>query len=186
MLTWEKCHFMVKEGIILDHKVLGSGIEVDKEKNLQVTISHKRESHSKLSRECRFQQKIHKRFLTSRMTNDPAYGTENLAADHLSQLENPDLGKLTKAQIRDLFPKERLMAVSDKNNEPWLFPKKLKSKWCRPFSVSKDMRNGAIELYDEDGNEFIVNKQRVKPYQKDVLDTNRDDDIKLEDEEEVT
>ncbi|GJZ10559.1 hypothetical protein Tco_0545318 [Tanacetum coccineum] len=48
------------------------------------------------------------------------------------------------------------------------------------------MRNGAIELCDEDGNEFIVNKQRVKPYQKDVLDTNRDDDITLDDEGEVT
>ncbi|GJU40537.1 reverse transcriptase domain-containing protein [Tanacetum coccineum] len=67
-----------------------------------------------------------------------------------------------------------------------LFPGKLKSRWYGPFSVSKDMKNGAIELYDEDGNEFIVNKQRVKPYQKDVLDTNKDDDITLEDEGEVT
>nr|GEY57769.1 reverse transcriptase domain-containing protein [Tanacetum cinerariifolium] len=66
-----------------------------------------------------------------------------------------------------------------------LFPEKLKSRLYRPFSVSKDMKNGAIELYDEDGNEFIVNKQRVKPYQKDVLDTNTDDDITLEDEGEV-
>ncbi|GJX14977.1 reverse transcriptase domain-containing protein [Tanacetum coccineum] len=46
-------------------------------------------------------------------------GAENLAADHLSRLEKPDLGKLTKAEIRDIFPEERLMAVSDKNNEPW-------------------------------------------------------------------
>ncbi|GKA38677.1 hypothetical protein Tco_0731228 [Tanacetum coccineum] len=46
-------------------------------------------------------------------------GAENLAADHLSQLENPDLGKLTKAEIRDLFPEERLIEISDKNNEPW-------------------------------------------------------------------
>ncbi|GJW07555.1 reverse transcriptase domain-containing protein [Tanacetum coccineum] len=46
-------------------------------------------------------------------------GTENLAADHLSRLENPDLGKLTKAEIKDLFPEERLMAISNKNNEPW-------------------------------------------------------------------
>nr|GEW76862.1 hypothetical protein [Tanacetum cinerariifolium] len=30
--TEEKCHFMVKEGIVLRHKVLGSGIEVDKSK----------------------------------------------------------------------------------------------------------------------------------------------------------
>ncbi|GJT35959.1 hypothetical protein Tco_0926378 [Tanacetum coccineum] len=44
-------------------------------------------------------------------------GAENLAADHLSRLENPDLEKLTKAEIRDLFLEERLMAISDKNNE---------------------------------------------------------------------
>ncbi|GJZ07658.1 reverse transcriptase domain-containing protein [Tanacetum coccineum] len=46
-------------------------------------------------------------------------GAENLAADHLSRFENPDLGKLTMAEIWDLFPKEQLMTVSDKNNEPW-------------------------------------------------------------------
>ncbi|GJY26854.1 reverse transcriptase domain-containing protein [Tanacetum coccineum] len=46
-------------------------------------------------------------------------GTENLATDHLSRLENPNLGKLTKAEIRDLFPKEQLMAILDKSNEPW-------------------------------------------------------------------
>ncbi|GJU62578.1 hypothetical protein Tco_1244413 [Tanacetum coccineum] len=66
-----------------------------------------------------------------------------------------------------------------------LFPGKLKVRWYEPFSVSKDTRNDAIELYDEDGNEFIINKQRVKPYQKDILDTNRDDDITLDDEGEV-
>nr|GEZ30263.1 reverse transcriptase domain-containing protein [Tanacetum cinerariifolium] len=46
-------------------------------------------------------------------------GVENLAAGHLSRLENLDLGKITKAEIRDLFFEERLMAISDKNNEPW-------------------------------------------------------------------
>ncbi|GJT13484.1 reverse transcriptase domain-containing protein [Tanacetum coccineum] len=39
-----------------------------------------------------------------------------------------------------------------------MFPGKLKSRWYRPFSVSKDTRNDAIELYDGDGNKFIVNK----------------------------
>ncbi|CAH9102258.1 unnamed protein product [Cuscuta epithymum] len=31
-LSWEKCHFMVKEGIVLGHKVSSKGIEVDKAK----------------------------------------------------------------------------------------------------------------------------------------------------------
>nr|GEV56413.1 DNA-directed DNA polymerase [Tanacetum cinerariifolium] len=95
---------------------------------------------------------------------------KNLTADHLPRLENLNLGKLTKAEIRDLFTEKRLMAASDKNNEP-----------C------KDMKNGAIELYDEDGNEFIINKQQVKLYQKDVLETDKNDDITLMDDEgEVT
>ncbi|GJT59013.1 reverse transcriptase domain-containing protein [Tanacetum coccineum] len=47
-------------------------------------------------------------------------GAENIAADHLSLLKNPDLGKLTRAEIRELFPEERLMAIYDKNEEPWL------------------------------------------------------------------
>ncbi|GJX96277.1 reverse transcriptase domain-containing protein [Tanacetum coccineum] len=32
VLNWEKCHFMVKEGIVLRHKISKSGIEVDKSK----------------------------------------------------------------------------------------------------------------------------------------------------------
>jgi hypothetical protein len=32
VLNWEKCHFMVREGIILGHKISKKGIEVDKAK----------------------------------------------------------------------------------------------------------------------------------------------------------
>ncbi|GKC52880.1 hypothetical protein Tco_1075625 [Tanacetum coccineum] len=32
VLNWEKCHFMVKEGIVLGHKISGAGIEVDRTK----------------------------------------------------------------------------------------------------------------------------------------------------------
>ncbi|KAL0451700.1 UNVERIFIED_CONTAM: Retrovirus-related Pol polyprotein from transposon opus [Sesamum latifolium] len=32
VLNWEKCHFMVREGIVLGHKVSSTGIEVDKAK----------------------------------------------------------------------------------------------------------------------------------------------------------
>ena len=30
--NWEKCYFMVKEGIVLGYKILEKGIEVDKGK----------------------------------------------------------------------------------------------------------------------------------------------------------
>ncbi|GJT14498.1 hypothetical protein Tco_0861540 [Tanacetum coccineum] len=141
-------------------------------------------------------------------------GAENLAADYLSRLENLNLGKLTKAEIQDLFPKEQLMMISDKINKPWflqineldelrldayessisykertkrwhdkriktptdyekgdnvllfnsrlrLLLGRLKSRWYGPFIVSRDMKGGVIELRDKEGNEFIVNKQRV-------------------------
>ncbi|GJY22647.1 reverse transcriptase domain-containing protein [Tanacetum coccineum] len=32
VLNWEKCHFIVKEGIVLGHKVSGAGLEIDKAK----------------------------------------------------------------------------------------------------------------------------------------------------------
>ncbi|GJS76737.1 reverse transcriptase domain-containing protein [Tanacetum coccineum] len=32
VLNWEKCHFMVKEGIVSGHKISGAGIEVDRAK----------------------------------------------------------------------------------------------------------------------------------------------------------
>jgi len=32
VLNWEKCHFMVTEGVVLGHRVSGRGIEVDRAK----------------------------------------------------------------------------------------------------------------------------------------------------------
>ncbi|GJY60133.1 putative nucleotidyltransferase, ribonuclease H [Tanacetum coccineum] len=32
VLNWEKCHFMIKEGIVLGHKISGAGTEVDRAK----------------------------------------------------------------------------------------------------------------------------------------------------------
>jgi hypothetical protein len=32
VLNWEKCHFMVREGIVLEHRVSEQGIEVDRAK----------------------------------------------------------------------------------------------------------------------------------------------------------
>ncbi|GJU13233.1 hypothetical protein Tco_1135629 [Tanacetum coccineum] len=72
------------------------------------------------------------------------------------------------------------------NSHLRLFLGKLKSRWYGPSAISKYMKNEAIKLFDKDGNEFIVNKQRVKPYQKDALDFNGDEDVILEDEGGVT
>ncbi|GKA19338.1 hypothetical protein Tco_0699253 [Tanacetum coccineum] len=48
-------------------------------------------------------------------------GAENLAADHLSRLENPDLGTFTEEEITDEFPDEHLKILKPELNsdEPW-------------------------------------------------------------------
>ncbi|GJV97870.1 reverse transcriptase domain-containing protein [Tanacetum coccineum] len=51
-------------------------------------------------------------------------GAENLVVDHLSRLENPDLGTFTKDEIADEFPNEHIMILKAELNddEPWLCP----------------------------------------------------------------
>ncbi|GJW23196.1 reverse transcriptase domain-containing protein, partial [Tanacetum coccineum] len=55
--------------------------------------------------------------------------TNHSASDHLSRPKNPNLGKLPNAEIRDLFPEERLMAISDKNNEPCVLTESYEGAW---------------------------------------------------------
>ncbi|KAK8945257.1 hypothetical protein KSP39_PZI007733 [Platanthera zijinensis] len=48
-------------------------------------------------------------------------GAENLAADHLSRLENPAAGALVESEIDDKFPEERLLAMNKVmiSSTPW-------------------------------------------------------------------
>ncbi|GKC77296.1 hypothetical protein Tco_1128070 [Tanacetum coccineum] len=85
VLNWEKCHFMVKEGIVLGHKISKSEIEVDR----AIVDDIAKLPH-----------------LTS------VKGAENLAADHLSRLENPHQGDLEKKEINETFPLKTLGMIS--------------------------------------------------------------------------
>ncbi|GKD29276.1 hypothetical protein Tco_1240054, partial [Tanacetum coccineum] len=120
--------------------------------------------------------------------------TESLAADHLSRLENPDLGVLTKEEIADEFPDEHLMMLKAKPNddEPWLrgdkdfkvgdkvllfnsrlrmHPGKLKAKWYGPNVVKTVYPYGIVEITDKNGISFKVNGQRLKMYYDGHVDT---------------
>ncbi|GJS09999.1 hypothetical protein Tco_0366795 [Tanacetum coccineum] len=90
VLNWEKCHFMVKEGIVLGHKISKSGIEVDKSKfDVIVKLPHP----------------------------TTVKGAENLAADHLSRLENLHQSELEKNEITKTFPLETLGMVTFRGND---------------------------------------------------------------------
>nr|GEV19062.1 reverse transcriptase domain-containing protein [Tanacetum cinerariifolium] len=91
---WEKSHFMVKEGIVLDHKISKNGIEVDKSKvDVIAKLPH----------------------LTT------IKGAENLVVDHFSRLENPHQSVLDKKEIIETFPLETLNMVSFRGDSSTLW-----------------------------------------------------------------
>nr|GEX00720.1 reverse transcriptase domain-containing protein [Tanacetum cinerariifolium] len=103
VLNWEKCHFMVKRGIVLGHKISKFGIEVDR---AIVDVI------AKLP---------HPTFVK---------GAENLAADHLSRLENPHQDELEKKEITETFPLETLGPFSySRGNKYILVAVDYLSKW---------------------------------------------------------
>ncbi|GJW84794.1 reverse transcriptase domain-containing protein [Tanacetum coccineum] len=169
VLNWEKCHFMVKEGIVLGHKISKSRIEVDKAKvdviaklphptsvkGIRSFLGHARfyrrfiQDFSKIARpmthllekdtpfifskECIESFNILNKKLTEAPilvapdwdlpfeimcdASDYAVGAvlgqraENLAADHLSRLENPHQDVIENREITETFPLETFEAV---------------------------------------------------------------------------
>ncbi|GKA99593.1 reverse transcriptase domain-containing protein [Tanacetum coccineum] len=94
---------MVKEGIVLGHKISKSGIKVDRAK---VDVIAKPPHPTSVK------------------------GAENLTADHLSRLENPHQGDLEKKEITETFPLDTLGMITfhgDSNtlwfvdDDPYLF-----------------------------------------------------------------
>ena len=50
------------------------------------------------------------------------------------------------------------------NSRSRLFPGKLRSRWLRPFQVTKVQPSGAVEVWSKSTDVFTVNGQRPKPY----------------------
>nr|GEX30498.1 reverse transcriptase domain-containing protein [Tanacetum cinerariifolium] len=97
VLNWEKCHFMVKEGIVLGHKISKSGIKVERAK---VDVIAK---------------------LPHPTTINDVRRANNLTADDLSRLENPHQGDLEKKEINETFPLETLETISSHNDSSTLW-----------------------------------------------------------------
>nr|GFA15240.1 retrovirus-related Pol polyprotein [Tanacetum cinerariifolium] len=106
-LNWEKSLFMVKEGIVLGHKIFKNGIEVDKAK-IDVIAKLPHPTTVLLLQEFDF------KVLDTK-------GAENLAADHLSRLENPYENVLDPKEINETFPLETFSMVTFRgdSNAPW-------------------------------------------------------------------
>nr|GEU37665.1 reverse transcriptase domain-containing protein [Tanacetum cinerariifolium] len=106
-LNWEKSHFMVKEDIVLGHKISKKGIEVDKAK---IDVISKLRHPTTV--------KGFRSFLGHAVDTK---GAENLAAYHLSRLENPYQNVLDPKEINESFPFETLNLISSRGSQstPW-------------------------------------------------------------------
>ncbi|GKD52646.1 reverse transcriptase domain-containing protein [Tanacetum coccineum] len=107
MDDFSKCHFMVKEGIVLGYKISKSGIEVDRAK---VDVIAKLPPPTSVKGIRKFDVIIRDK-----------KGAENLAADHLSRLENPHQSDPEKKEITKTFPLETLRMVTfrGESNTSW-------------------------------------------------------------------
>ncbi|GJY05244.1 reverse transcriptase domain-containing protein [Tanacetum coccineum] len=121
VLNWEKCHFMVKEGIVLGHNVSEAGLEVDKAKidiisKLPPPLISKLVRHYSSNRfkPCLFVWHMLLQEFDNKIKDRK--GIENVAADHLSRIENDETSD--DSEVDDNFHGETLMEINTKD-EPW-------------------------------------------------------------------
>ncbi|GJX90201.1 reverse transcriptase domain-containing protein [Tanacetum coccineum] len=161
VLNWEKCHFMVKEGIVLGHKISGAGAVLGqiidgkfkpiyyasktlnnaqehytttKKELLAVVFSFdKFRPYLVLSKTIVYTDHSALKYLFNKQDAKPRLirwvllfqgfdieikdkrGAKNLAVDHLSRLENPELSTFTKEEIADEFLDEHRMALKPRS-----------------------------------------------------------------------
>ncbi|KAI3828508.1 hypothetical protein L1987_02609 [Smallanthus sonchifolius] len=130
VLSWEKSHFMVQEGIVLGHVISNHGIEVDHAK-VQVisTLPHPtnvKGIRSFLGHAGAVRYLMEKKYAKPRLIRwilllqefdveiRDKKGSENVVADHLSRIMVDD--EESTIVINESFPEEHIMSVS---SVPW-------------------------------------------------------------------
>ncbi|GJV74614.1 reverse transcriptase domain-containing protein [Tanacetum coccineum] len=146
-LNWEKSHFMVKEGIVLGHKISKKGIEVDKAKIDVISklpspyhrhdvvytdhsalkyLFNKKDAKARLLRWVLLLQEFDFKVIDTK-------GAENYAADHLSRLENPYENVFDPKEINETFPLETLNTVTSHDNQRKFFKDVKHYFWDDPY-----------------------------------------------------
>nr|GEW85312.1 zinc finger, CCHC-type [Tanacetum cinerariifolium] len=120
-LNRKRCHFMVKEGIVLGHKVSEAGLEVDKAialisklpppTNIKALrhLFKKQDAKPRLIRWIMLLQEFDIKIKNRK-------GTENVASSHLSRIKDEETSDDSK--VDNIFPRETLMEINTKD-EPW-------------------------------------------------------------------
>ncbi|XP_056845060.1 uncharacterized protein LOC130496730 [Raphanus sativus] len=140
VLNWEKCHFMVKEGIVLGHKISEKGIEVDKAK-IDVMVSLAPPKTVKDIRSFLGHAGFYRRFIQD-----------------FSKIARPLTRLLCKEEIF-LFGKECLEAFKKLKNELVNAPIVQPPDWSLPFEImcdASDYAVGAVLGQKKDGKTHVI------------------------------
>ncbi|GKA02537.1 reverse transcriptase domain-containing protein [Tanacetum coccineum] len=168
----EKCHFMVKEGIVLEHKVSGAGLEVDKAKinvisklpphtnikGVRSFLGHKQDAKPRLIRWILLLQEFDIEIKDKK-------GTENVAADHLSRINNNESSD--DSEVDDNFPGETLIEINTRN-ELWKNPTSLKYHlMLHAYLEQHELYANEVCLLlkrNQDLLAFVANQQMTPPH----------------------
>ncbi|GJR96526.1 reverse transcriptase domain-containing protein [Tanacetum coccineum] len=155
--------FSVLEGIVLGHKMSGKGIKVDKAK---IDVIAKLPYPSNVKGVRSFLG--HAGFIDAKprlirwvlllqgfnIEIKDKKGAENLSVDHLSRLENPNMGELAEYEIVNKFLDEHLMILKAKLNdeEPWYNMAYPKAYQLEIYALVSQTCCGKKDLWEEELN----------------------------------
>ncbi|GJS28270.1 putative nucleotidyltransferase, ribonuclease H [Tanacetum coccineum] len=125
VLNWEKCHFMLKEGIVLGHKVSGSEIEVDKAK-IEVISKLPYPMNMKAIKSFLGHPGFYRRFIKD-----------------FSQITCPITQLLVKDALINFF-EECIQAFDTLKRELTQAPIMIKPDWSLPFEIMCDASDYAV------------------------------------------
>nr|GEW57223.1 reverse transcriptase domain-containing protein [Tanacetum cinerariifolium] len=182
-LNWEKSHFMVKEGIVLGHKIFKQWIEVDKAKvDIITKLPHPTTvkdwdipfelmcDASDFAIGAVLGQRQDKHF---RPIHYATGDHRKVQINELNELrdqayENSLIYKEKTKRLHDSKIKNRVFNIGDKvllfNSRLKISSRKLKSHWSGPFTISQVYPYGTVELLQPDGPNFKVNGHHLKHY----------------------
>nr|GEV22697.1 reverse transcriptase domain-containing protein [Tanacetum cinerariifolium] len=186
-LNYEKGHFMVKDGIVLCHKISKNGIEVDKAKvdviaklhhlttvkefmlkygvTHHLAIAYYPQTSGQVEVSNRGLKRIMERTVGETL---PLVQLNELNKLHDQAYENSLIYKEKTERIHDSKIKDRVFNVGDRvllfNSRLKIFSGKLKTRWTGPFTITQVFPYGAVELSQTNGPNFKVNGHRLKHY----------------------